>query len=233
VAGKAIRGGVPVIFPWFGARAGHPESPLHGFARTSLWQLESMQCQDEVVSIVLRLSASEATRALWPHDFTLRHHIRIGSTLEMTLELENPSGEALEFEEALHTYLTVSDAREVSVEGLAGVDYLDKVDSGALKTQDAEPIRITAETDRIYLNTESECVVKDPGFGRELMVAKSGSATTVVWNPWVAKSKAMADFGDEEWPKMLCIETANAGENRVSLPPGQTHSMRAILSASV
>jgi glucose-6-phosphate 1-epimerase len=230
--GKPIRGGVPVIFPWFGPRAGHPESPAHGFARTSEWEIESLSCEAEVIFIVLRLESSEATRALWPHDFVLRHRIRIGAQLEMALETHNPSQETWNFEEALHTYFTVSDARQVSVSGLAGVEYLDKVDAGARKTQGPEPLEITAETDRLYVHTQSACVLEDPGLDRRITVGKDGSDTTVIWNPWIAKSRTMADFGDSEWPAMICIETCNAGENALTLAPGQTHTMRAIVSAA-
>jgi glucose-6-phosphate 1-epimerase len=145
------------------------------------------------------------------------------------LEVENPGEEPFQFEEALHTYLAVSDVRQVSVSGLGGASFLDKVDGQQRKLQDAAPIRITGETDRVYLGTTTACVLDDPGFARRITVEKSASSTTVVWNPWIAKAKAMADFGDDEWPGMICIETANAAENAVTLPAGATHSMRALV----
>ncbi len=226
-AGKPIRGGVPIIFPWFGPRAGHSDAPMHGFARTSEWEIETLDSTGGIVTIVLRLSASEATRAPWNHDFILRHRITIGAELTMELEVENTGGEPFQFEEALHTYLAVSDVRAVSVSGLDGVEFIDKTDALARKTQDVAPIKITAETDRVYLDTTSTCEIADPQRQRQIAVEKSGSNTTVVWNPWIAKAKAMADFGDDEWPRMLCIETANAGENAVTLAPGERHVMMA------
>jgi len=226
--GKPIRGGVPVIFPWFGPRAGFPDAPAHGFARVRPWHVEQLfQASSGEVTLVLRLDSDERTRAEWPHDFILRHTITVGTTLNMALSVENRSSEPFAFEEALHTYLVVEDVREVSITGLSGTDYLDKVDSFRRKTQDPTPIRITGETDRVYLNTETTCVADDPKAQRRLRVEKKGSATTVVWNPWIAKAAALPDFGNDEWPGMLCIETANAAENAVTLAPGDTHEMSA------
>ena len=221
-----------MIFPWFGPRAGRADSPAHGFARTLPWDVESLTFDEAGnVSLTLRLDPNDATRAHWPHDFVLRHRIAFGAKLDMQLEIENTSGAPFVFEEALHTYLAVSDVRHVSVTGLGNTAYLDKVDALQRKQQGAEPIRITGETDRIYLNTRATCVLDDPGLSRRIAVEKSGSDATVVWNPWIAKAKAMPDFGDDEWPAMLCIETANTGENAITLAPGATHTMRATLSA--
>jgi len=229
-AGKAIRGGVPVIFPWFGGRAGHPESPAHGFARTSLWALESLSLKpDGKVEVCLILQAGTQTRETWPHEFLLRHRITIGRELSMALEVENRDSEPFDFEEALHTYLSVNEVRNVGTSGLAGTEYIDKVDGLKRKVQDAEPIRITGETDRVYLSTTTTCVADDPEAGRRIEVSKEGSATTVVWNPWIAKAKAMSDFGDDDWPRMLCIETANAAENQVTVGPGAQHTMSATI----
>ncbi len=230
--GKPIRGGVPVIFPWFGAREGRPNSPAHGFARTLPWDVESLALGDHGnVSLTLRLDSNDATRAHWPHEFVLRHRIAFGAQLDLQLEVGNVSAAPIQFEEALHTYLAVCDVRHVRVTGLEGAAYLDKVDAFQRKLEGAEPIRITGETDRIYLNTQSDCVLDDPGLSRQITVEKSGSDATVVWNPWIAKAKAMPDFGDNEWPAMLCIETANVGESAITLAPGATHTMSATISA--
>ena len=229
--GKPIRGGVPVIFPWFGSRAGRPDSPAHGFARTLPWEVEALTADKlGAIALTLRLDASDATRAHWPHEFVLRHRITFGAQLEMQIEVENLSPAPIQFEEALHTYLAVSDVREVSTTGLEGTAYLDKVDAMQRKLQGTEPIRIVGETDRVYLNTRTSCVIDDPGLTRRILVEKSGSDTTVVWNPWIAKAKAMADFGDDEWPAILCLETANAGESAIVLAPGATHAMKATIS---
>jgi glucose-6-phosphate 1-epimerase len=228
---KPIRGGVPVIFPWFGPRAGYPDSPAHGFARLSEWLVESLAIDgDEIVTVVLQLKANPQTRALWPYDFTLRHRIVIGRTLTMTLEVENTGPEPFTFENALHTYFAVGDVRETATAGLENAEYLDKTDGMQRKKQAPEPIRITQETDRLYEGTRKTCVLDDPTTRRRITVAKSGSNTTVVWNPWIGKAAAMTDFGHDEWPRMLCIETANAGANAITLAPTKTHAMRAVVS---
>jgi D-hexose-6-phosphate mutarotase len=229
--GKPIRGGVPLIFPWFGPRAGHPDAPAHGFARTVEWQIESLSIDsDETVTAVFQLEASDQTRGAWPHDFRLRFRVAVGRTLTMTLEVENTGYAPFTFEDALHTYFAVSDVRETTTTGLENTEYLDKTDGMQRKQQGPEPIRITQETDRMYENTRTTCAFDDPGLQRRVVVEKSGSQTTVLWNPWIAKAAAMPDFGDDEWPRMLCIETANAGANAITLAPQATHTMRALIS---
>jgi glucose-6-phosphate 1-epimerase len=228
--GKAIRGGVPVIFPWFGAHAERSDLPMHGFARSMEWELESTEkWPDETVAIVLRLVANDATRALWPYDFVLRHRIFVARKLTMSLEVENWSAKPFRFEEALHTYLAVRDVKQVAVTGLEETEYLDKVDGFRRKKQDGA-IRIEGETDRVYLNTATPCLLDDPAAARRVLVAKEGSATTVVWNPWEEKAAGLADLENEDWLRMICIETVNATENAITLAPQGTHVMKAILS---
>lgn len=230
---KPIRGGVPVIFPWFGPRAGHPDSPMHGFARLAEWQVESLvRDGDETVTAAFRLKARTRTRALWPHDFVLRYRVAVARTLTLTLDVENTGAEPFAFENALHSYFAVGDVRQTATTGLENADYLDKADGLQRKKQPAQPIRITGETDRIFESTRKTCVIDDAAAKRRVTVEKSGSNTTVVWNPWSKKAAAMTDFGHDEWPGMLCIETANAGANAITLAPGKTHAMRAVISVT-
>lgn len=225
---KAIRGGVPVIFPWFGPNAANPKAPPHGFARTTAWTLQGIRAgADAAVEITLTLNPSDFSRLYWPHEFIATFTITIGKTLHMALEIMNKSAGEIRYEEALHTYLAVADIRKTRIDGLAGRTFIDKVDNAARKTQSPGEFTLTGETDRVYLNTKDAVKVDDLDNRRRLTVSKSGSNSTVVWNPWIAKSKAMADFGDEEWPGMLCIETANAAENAVTIAPGGRHVMRA------
>jgi glucose-6-phosphate 1-epimerase len=231
--GKAIRGGIPVIFPWFGPRQPDPvgKSPMHGFARLSEWDVESAGDAGDVVSLTLTLAPNDLSRSLWPHDFRLTYTVTLDrDALKLDLTVHNPGPDAFPFEEALHTYFAVSDVRHASVEGLAHANYLDKTDNLAERTQDAAPITITGETDRVYMGTEADCVITDPGRRRQIVVAKEHSDTTVLWNPWTDKAKAMPDFGDDEWPHMLCVETANAGRDAVTLAPGASHTMRLAIS---
>jgi len=232
VPGKAIRGGVPVIFPWFGPRAGHPTAPEHGFARVAEWSVESVErALDGAVTLVLQLDSTDATRAVWPYDFRVRHRVVIGPRLELELEVENRSHEAFGFEEALHTYLRVGDVREATVSGLAGTAYIDKNDAMKRKLQADEALRLSGATDRVFLATRGPYVVDDPLLDRRLVIEKRRSATTVLWNPWREKAAAMADLGGDAWPSMLCVETANAADDAVRLAPGERHRMTAVVAA--
>lgn len=232
-AGAAIRGGVPVCFPWFGPKAGDPSAPVHGVARIRPWVLNDAAAgPDGSVDLRLSLRSDESTRGLATHDFTLEFALRLGPTLSMALTITNSGDSPLTCEEALHTYLTVGDVRQVSVEGLAGATYIDKTDGARRKTQTDEVVTIGAETDRLYVDTTSTVTLVDPGLGRRISVVKDGSRSSVVWNPWVAKSRAMPDFGDDEWRGMLCIETANAADNAVTIPPHASHTMTAVISVT-
>jgi D-hexose-6-phosphate mutarotase len=224
--GKPIRGGVPVCFPWFGPRAGHPESPAHGFARISRWEIESLTGSHDLgATAVLRLASNDHTRALWPHDFVARLRVEVARQLTLSLIVENTGAAPFPFEEALHTYFAISDIRGVTVTGLEGAAYLDKTDGARRKELGHEPLHIERETDWVFPGNEAACVIDDPTKQRRIIVEKSGSRTTVVWNPWIAKAAAMPDFGDDEWPRMLCIETANTGADAITLAPRESHTM--------
>jgi glucose-6-phosphate 1-epimerase len=231
--GAPIRGGVPICFPWFGPRAGDPAAPPHGFARVKPWTLDGATVDpDGTATLLLSLRSDDATRAIVPQDFAATFTVRVGASLGMTLRVGNTGAGPFRFEEALHTYFTVGDVRQVRVDGLAGAIYLDKTDGGQRKTQTDAVVTVSAETDRLYLDTTTAVTVTDPVLARRLTVGKSGSLSTVVWNPWVAKSRAMPDFGDEEWPGMICIETVNAVDNAVTIAPGETHVMSADVSVA-
>lgn len=229
-SGKPIRGGVPICFPWFGARQDGRSGPAHGFARLLEWELTSAeQAGDGTVEIGLRLVPTEATRAGWDGEFAAEYRVRVGATLGLELRVRNVGSNPMRVEEALHTYLAVSDVKQVTIEGLAGTSYLNTVGTLRTETEGPAPIRITAETDRIYLDTQATCIAHDPGWQRRLVVEKTGSNTSVVWNPWIAKAKAMPDFGDDEWPSMLCIETCNVRQNALTIAPGQSQALGAII----
>jgi glucose-6-phosphate 1-epimerase len=218
-AGKPIRGGVPIVFPWFGPPADGKPGPMHGFARTSVWEVESTRMRGD--------GAVELALTLVTERFAVRFVAAIGHSLAMSLEIKNQSESEARFEEALHTYLAVGDAAQISIEGLGGAEYIDKTDGFARKHQEQTLLRITGETDSVYLNTAAECVVHDPAGSRAVKIGKSGSASTVVWNPWSDKSGSFPDLGPDEWRKFVCVETANVGENAVVLPPGGVHAMTA------
>lgn len=226
---KPIRGGVPVCFPWFGQGRQNNSNPPHGFARLLPWTLASIDEEsDGSIVVLLMLKSDQHTRKLWPVDFELGHRITVGKQLTMSLEMRNTSNDDLTFEEALHTYFVVGDIHRTTVHGLQGASYLDKVKTGK-QVQEDELVTFTGETDRVY-NTTGTMVIDDPVFGRKIIITKAGSNNTVVWNPWIAKAKAMPDFGDQEWPGMVCVETANVKDDAIVLQPGGRHVMTTSLS---
>jgi D-hexose-6-phosphate mutarotase len=233
-AGKAIRGGVPICFPWFGPKAGSPDAPLHGFARILPWAVVGVAREaDGRLRAVLELSAEAAARGGFPRELALSLAVTVGRSLRMELTVRNVDSAPVTFEEALHSYFAVSDVRQVRIHGLEGAGFVDKTAAMARRPPEGTAIAIAAETDRVYTGARGTVTIEDPGWRRRIVVAKSGSATTVVWNPWVAKAKAMPDFGDEEWTGMLCVETANATSDAVTLPPGACHVMTATLEVQV
>ena len=232
-AGKPLRGGVPVCFPWFAAHASDKTAPSHGFARIRDWTLTSAtEAADGAVVLVFELASNAPLSPVWPHAFRVRYQLSLGDSLGMSFEVHNPGADPFVFEAALHTYFAVQDVRQVHVTGLESTDYLDKVAGFARRTEGREPIRITGETDRIYLNTRAACAIHDPGKRRRISIAKTGSETTVVWNPWIDRARAIPDFGDLEWPEMLCIETCNVNAHAVTLAPGASHTMTAAIDVS-
>lgn len=223
-AGKPIRGGIPVCWPWFGPGA-EASLPAHGIARLQPWSLESVATSPEgVVDVVLRLRDTPATRAIWPFAFDLCLNVSFGRRLEVKLMASNTGPAAFRVGEALHTYLAVGDVRQVAVRGLGGVAGFDRV-AQPFPVAGAEEIRVAAETDLLFNATEGQLTLVDPALHRSLRVAKDGSRSTVVWNPWIAKAARLPDFGDHEWPGMICIEAANATSDVYELAPGGTHCM--------
>ena len=226
--GKPIRGGIPLIFPWFGARDGEA---AHGFVRTSDWRLNEVSALP-AGGVTLRLGLLEtAAAAMWP-PFLMDYVVTITDVLKLELITTNTSKDHdFSFEDCLHTYLQVGDVRQVEIQGLQGVTYIDKMEHFAAKVEAAAKLRIVAETDRVYQDTRSTIDVIDPVLKRILRVEKSGSDSTVVWNPWIAKAQQLPDFGNEEYPQMLCIESGNIGKNKITLRPGETHVLTVVLSS--
>lgn len=223
--GKAIRGGIPVCWPWFGKNPEQPEWPQHGFVRTALWKLEGVKEPDNTVSIVtLSLDHTAIKQPYFPYRFHLKMLITIGEKLAVSLTTENRDGKPFAITEALHTYFNVGSIAAISIIGLEGVTYADALEGFKRKYTDS-PIGITNETDRVYLDTRDTVIVRDDRLGRSIIVGKEGSRSTVVWNPWIKKAQSMRDFEDEGYTSMVCIETANALDNSVTIDPGASHTI--------
>jgi glucose-6-phosphate 1-epimerase len=219
-----IRGGVPICFPWFGALPTDPEAPAHGYARLMDWALiDAVEPADGGVTLTMELTTP---------GMRTQYRVTVGKTLTLDLDVHNVCDVPFTFEEALHSYFAVQDVRQVTITGAEHTDFLDKVAGFSRRTQGDDPIRFAGETDRVYLNTHATCVIHDPGLRRSIAIHKKNSDTTVIWNPWIDKAKAMKDFGDEEWPEMVCVETCNVNVHAHTVAPGERHTMTAIIEVS-
>jgi glucose-6-phosphate 1-epimerase len=226
--GTAIRGGVPICFPWFGPHPTDATKPAHGFARTRTWQVTDVAREsDGDVRVVLQLAADADTLPLWTVPFALSLTISLGASLEMTAEVENVGADAIVYELALHAYLAVGDVEAVRIRGLERTRFVDKVDGGKEKVAGAEPLAIAGETDRVFLDTTTTCVIDDPVLARRLRIEKRNSRATVVWNPGRDRARIMRDVGEESWRRFVCVETANVGPHAVRLAPRARHAMSA------
>lgn len=229
VSGKPIRGGIPVCWPWFGPHPADPAQPMHGFARLLSWDVEAVEAGTEGMEVRLVLRDDARTRAYWPHAFELVLRVVLGPVLRVELTTRNTGTQPFVLTQALHTYFTVGDIERVAIEGLESACYFDSLTRQGVAPE-GKPVVIRAEVDRVYTDTTADCLIRDAALGRQIRVAKHGSRSTVVWNPWVDKSKRMPDFGDDEYPGMLCIEATNARDDAVTVPPGLTHALAQILS---
>ena len=226
--GKGVRGGVPVCWPWFGA--GAEGKPAHGFVRTRMWEVrETGQGAADTVFIRLGLTDDESTRALWDYAFNVELIVTVGAALKMELVTHNTGTAPFEITQGLHTYFRIGAIGDTQVTGLDNTVYLDKVLDFATATQHGA-VTFSGETDRVYVHTTGDCVIEDAGFKRQIRVAKSGSASTVVWNPWIEKEKGFADMAQGEYQEMLCVETVNAGEDRITVVPGARHHLVAFIA---
>ena len=226
-SGKAIKGGIPVCWPWFGADPDDLGRPAHGFVRNRQWEVSgSESLADGSTKVVLGLVDSEETRNIWPHPFKLNIEITVGDSLGVALVTHNNGDESVTISQALHTYFYVGDIGKVSVLGLDGVEYLDKVDDFAEKTQSG-PVTINGEVDRIYKGVSGELVIEDESLGRKIRIASTGCSTAVVWNPWSEIAASMGDLNDDDYRKMICVETANAGPETVEVPAGSSYRLEA------
>ena len=187
---------------------------------------------DGSIAIHFSLAPNEATRSYGYADFLLEFHVTVGTSLGMELVTHNEGTAPLTFENALHTYISIGNIDQTSIVGLEGTTYIDKTDGFKEKQVGSAPLQIAKETDQVHLNTTATCAVEDKAWGREVMVEKSGSESTVVWNPWAQKTSGFADMAPEEWRGMVCVESANASSNAITLAPGATHRLRALVSTA-
>lgn len=224
-AGKAIRGGVPICWPWFGPCPNRSDLPAHGFARTSFWTLDKLKlgCAHEGhFTLVFTLGDSETTRAVWPHHFKLTYAVACGTDLNLALAAANHGNEPFTYSGALHSYLGISGLEGVTLDGFDGIEYVDEVGTPTIRTQRGAII-IDHEIDRLYKIGQSgnPAVLSDPKAGRRTLIMKMGSQTTTVWNPWIGRAAKFVDFGNEEYREMICVEAVNAPADDMILQPAE------------
>ena len=223
---KAIRGGVPICWPWFGPHSEDSSLPQHGFVRTSQWRPTGSEIfPDGSVEIKMALQHSPESLAMWPHEFLLQMRIVVGQQLGLELTAQNCGPSSMVAGAALHTYFAVDDISSVRVVGFSDTPYLDQLDQHQQKIQSGD-IRFDQEVDRIYLNAGSKVVIQTDENKPVAEINSSGSQSTVVWNPWIDKAKRMADFSDDGYQSMVCIETANAASDIRTIPPGESHTLK-------
>jgi glucose-6-phosphate 1-epimerase len=228
--GKPIRGGIPLCWPWFGP---NPDKtlPLHGFARILQWDLHATEYSGDVTELRLALCDSDLTRRFWPFAFELNLRIWLDQRLNMELTSINRDTRPFTLTQAFHPYLRVRQIENVTVHGLDQAPFTDRL-SGQTGRQDG-PLSIATETDRLFTPAAPECVLHDTSLGRAIAITFTGTERCVVWNPWINKARAMADFGDDEYSRMLCVEPANTGDGAITLAPGERHTLSLALQATL
>lgn len=227
---KPIRGGVPICWPWFGPHATDKDKPAHGFARNALWKVtETARTDQGSTQISLEILHTSEIHRLWPYLARLQLIVTVGIDLKIELITHNTGTEAFTIGEAFHTYFNVSDVSKVAIYGLKGCEYIDKVDNSRRKRQDGV-VKIREETDRVYFDTSAECILEDPGLRRRIRLTKEGSLSTVIWNPWEEKAVKLGDCGHQGHLSMVCIETANALNNVVTVNPGEEHCLKTVMN---
>jgi glucose-6-phosphate 1-epimerase len=217
--GKAIKGGIPICWPWFGPDPEGLGRPSHGFVRNRLWSVVSTEATSETeTKVTLGLANTAETQTIWPQSFELAIEISISNTLSVALVTRNLGDRAFSITQALHTYFKVGDISQVRVLGLENTQYLDKVESSIQKTQPGA-VAIAQEVDRVYTDVRGELAIVDAALGRQIRITSSGSKTAIVWNPWAKICSEMADLGDEDYKSFVCVETANAANEVVEVAP--------------
>ncbi|MBB1465165.1 D-hexose-6-phosphate mutarotase [Vibrio sp. SG41-7] len=225
----ALRGGIPVCWPWFGRIA----APAHGFARSSEWQLVEHRESEAGVIVSLGLKPNKETLAVWPHQFDARLNVEIGDQLKVTLDVKNTDSQPWTFSGALHTYLNVDDIHNTTTTGM-GAEYIDSLQGGKL-CQGGSELVLTDTIDRVYTQPEAQIFVADKNLDRTLTVENHGHNSAVLWNPWAEGATAMGDMQDDGYLTMMCVEStlhAPSLEAGKTLQPGENHQLITVISSN-
>ena len=226
--GTALRGGIPICWPWFGNHPEDPGKPAHGFARTRFWNLISGGLEGKVATLVFKLLPDEETKALFPYDFELTATIRIADKLRVKLNMKNTSEETYKVSSALHTYLSLGDIERIQLEGVKGSHYVDRLSEDKEAIYQEKNLQIKGEVDRIY-QSMSSVLIRDLDRFRSVFVDKAGSRSTVIWNPWKDRCKEIVDLPDKAYKEFVCVECANAGTDKPTLRPNGSHNLETVI----
>ncbi|SER41824.1 glucose-6-phosphate 1-epimerase [Nitrosomonas sp. Nm51] len=219
--GKAIKGGVPICWPWFGPDPEGRGRPGHGFVRNRVWNVINTQAlTNDAVKVTLGLSDTSETMDIWPHAFRLTQEIVIGDSLNLTLITRNTGADLFSITQGFHTYFNIGDISQTSVLGLQNCPYIDKIDNSIEKKQAGE-VTIAAEVDRIYRHVSNTLIIDDKALDRCIQILSQGNKTAVVWNPWEKISKEMADLEDADYRRFICVEATNAANDVIGIAPGE------------
>lgn len=227
-AGTAIRGGIPVCWPWFGAHPSDSSKPSHGFVRNRYWNVKSVEEEKDQTVITFFLKDDEKTRTVWDYSFEVNLEVKLSDKMEVNLISRNFGDKPFTVGGALHSYFSVSEVADISIKGLESVNYVDALQDMQTAKQDGA-ITFKEEVDRVYIDTPHTCAIIDPAFNDSIKVSKSGSQSTVIWNPWIEKAKRLPGYGDEEYHNMVCIETTNALKDVYEVQPGAVHTMTQVI----
>lgn len=226
--GTALRGGIPICWPWFGNHPEDPEKPAHGFARTRFWELISADLEGKVGTLVFKLVPDEETKTLFPYDFELTATIRIADKLRVKINMKNIGEEPYKVSSALHTYLSLGDIERIQLEGVKGSHYVDQLLEDKEAIYQEKNLQIKGEVDRIY-QSMSSVLIRDLDRYRSVFVDKAGSRSTVIWNPWKERCKEIVDLPDKAYKEFVCVECANAGTDKPTLRPGGSHNLETVI----
>lgn len=227
--GTPIRGGIPVCFPWFGMNKENPDLPQHGFGRLMYWNMEETQTLPTGETLVrMSLSSSTETKKYWEYDFYAEVTVIVGKNLTVSLKVENTSEKLFEYGCALHSYFNLSAIENLSVYGLQNTRYFNQLDQNEY-IQETETLEIKQAETRHYLDTETDCILHDPVFNRNIQISKTGSRVTTVWNPWAETCANIGDLPDDAYETFVCLETVNSFNNLIRLEPGQSHETKTII----
>ncbi|MEB8432741.1 D-hexose-6-phosphate mutarotase [Cocleimonas sp. KMM 6892] len=221
--GKAIKGGIPICWPWFGDDPLNSGRPAHGFARNTLWQHESTTATKQgETQVTLSLNDTATTQTLWPHAFKLTLIVTIGKTLHLSLQTINTDNETFTITQALHTYFAIGDIKHTRVTGLDNIHYIDKTIESDIPIKQIGDIIVDQEVDRIYTSSPSTTTLVDEKNKQQISIQSSASNTTVVWNPWANGAAKMADLNDDGYQYFICVETANAASDTIEIAPTES-----------